>query len=183
MKKIIALIKENKALFAFLGWAFLLLLLWVIADAFFHHQIMKTHYLLIVGQTKIAVGLLHLLGYSAHAEYGIPGYMSQIILNSNANVFIGSGCSGLELFLIFAGFIIIFKGNLKYKLWFVPLGLLIILILNIIRITVLAIIFYHSPQYMNFNHKYTFVFIVYGAIFLLWIWWVNRFSNIKKEET
>ena len=72
------------------------------------------------------------------------------------------------------------KGRLKDKLWFVPLGFLGILVLNIIRIIALSMIYYHKPQYLDFNHKYTFVIIVYGAIFGLWVLWVNKFAN-KKE--
>jgi exosortase/archaeosortase family protein len=86
-------------------------------------------------------------------------------------------CSGLELFLLFFGFILLMKGRLKDKLWFVPLGFLGILVLNIIRIILLSIIYYHTPQYLDFNHKYTFVIIVYGAIFGLWVLWVNKFAN------
>jgi len=181
LEKIRSLIKENKALLSFLGWAFLLLLLWVVLETFFHEQVMEVHSVLIVEQTKISGFILRLLGYSVHTEYGIPGHMSKITLEDTASVYIGSGCSGLELFLIFAGFIIIFKGAIRHKIWFVPLGLLLVLILNIIRIIALIILVYKAPEYMDFNHKYTFVFIVYGAIFLLWIWWVNRFSNMKSK--
>ena len=169
-----AFLTENKALLVFLGWAFGLLIAWVMLDAFFHDAIMRVHYVLIEGQTNIAVWLLEVFGYSVHAEYGIPGYMSWIQVEGSPGVYVGSGCSGLELFLIFAGFILIIKGNLKHKFWFVPAGLAIILILNIIRIATLAAIVYHAPEYLDFNHKYTFVFIVYGVILLLWWWWVKK---------
>ncbi|NJN26452.1 MAG: archaeosortase/exosortase family protein [Cyclobacteriaceae bacterium] len=92
---------------------------------------------------------------------------------------IGSACSGLELFILFFGFILLMRGRLVDKLWFVPLGFLGILILNIIRITGLCIIFYHHPEYLEFNHKYTFVILVYGAIFGLWVLWVNKFADRK----
>ncbi len=177
-----AFLRENKALLGFLGWAFALLIAWVILDTFFHNAIMRTHYVLIEGQTKVAVWLLEVLHYSVHAEYGIPGYMSWIKVEGSPGVYVGSGCSGLELFLIFAGFILIIKGNLKHKFWFVPTGLAIILLLNIIRISALTIIVYHAPAYLDFNHKYTFVFIVYGAILLLWWWWVKKGQGARSRE-
>jgi len=180
LKNLLNIIKENRALFSFLGWAFLLLVIWVVAETFFHHQIMSIHYMLIHFQTKISVWLLDIFGFVAAGNYKIPGYMSSITIDHGATVYVGSGCSGLELFLIFSSFIIIFKGELKNKVWFLPAGLLIILVLNIIRICVLALLLNYAPDHMDFNHKYTFVIIVYGAIFgLWWWWWVNKYSAIK----
>lgn len=181
MEKIKQLIKENRSLINFLGWAFLLLILWVLFTSFFHRQLMALHYSVIVPQTKISGWLLDLMGYGIDLQFFQSRFIGEIKLDSQASIRIGSGCSGLELFLIFAGFIVIFKGNVKHKIWFVPFGLLFILALNILRISGLSLILYHAPEYMQFNHKYTFVIIVYGAIFLLWLWWVNRFSKNKSE--
>jgi hypothetical protein len=40
----------------------------------------------------------------------------------------------------------------------------------------LALIQYKAPEYLDFNHHYTFTVIVYAFIFLLWMIWVNKFS-------
>ena len=164
---------------SFLGWAFLLLILWVIFSSFFHSQLMALHYSIIVPQTRISGWLLNLAGFYTDIHFSHGHYMGQLYIEGQTGVLIGSGCSGLELFLIFAGFIFIFRGTLKHKFWFIPMGLILILALNILRISALALISYYSPEHLDFNHKYTFVVIVYGAIFLLWLWWVNRFSNRK----
>lgn len=39
----------------------------------------------------------------------------------------------------------------------------------------------YAPQYLNFNHTYTFTFIAYSVVFGLWILWVNKFSDTKKR--
>jgi len=44
----------------------------------------------------------------------------------------------------------------------------------------LAIINYVAPQYVEFNHTYTFTLFVYGIIFLLWMWWVK--SSLKENK-
>ena len=109
------------------------------------------------------------------------GCMARLIFAEHGSICVGTGCSGLELYLLFFGFILLMKGSWKDKIWFIPLGFLTILALNIIRIVVLSIIYYHVPQYLNFNHKYTFVIIVYAAMFGLWILWIKKFSAKKTD--
>ncbi len=182
MNRIKEVIAQNRSLVVFLGWGFFLLLLWVVFATFFHPQLMALHYYIIIPQTKISGWLLELIGYHAFVHFPPGQQVGRIVVEGVAGVLIGSGCSGLELFVIFAGFILLFRGKAKNKLWFLPLGLLLILVLNIIRISALALILYYAPEYMDFNHKYTFVIMVYGAIFLLWLWWVNKFADNKKEN-
>jgi exosortase family protein XrtF len=88
-------------------------------------------------------------------------------------IWIGSPCNALTLFMFFALFVIAFPGNVKKKLWFIPLGIVIIHFANVLRIICLAAINYVAPQYIEFNHTYTFTLFVYGIIFLLWMWWVK----------
>jgi exosortase family protein XrtF len=177
--KIKTFITENSAMLRFVGSAFFLLLIWVLASAFFPGFIADMHYIIIKPQADISAYFLRLFGYEILQDYMVNGCEARIVFIGGGSICIGSGCSGLELFLLFFGFILLMRGRLKDKLWFVPLGLLGILILNIIRIVILSMIFYHRPEYLDFNHKYTFVIIVYGAIFGLWVLWVNKFADRK----
>ncbi len=170
---------EYKELVRFFGWAFLLLVLWVLFSSFFPETNSRIHYGIIKPQTQASVGLLRGLGYEADYALLKGQYQSSVTLNERSTVFIGDGCSGLELFVLFAGFILIMGGAWKQKAWFLPLGLLLILVLNILRISALALINYHWPRYLYFNHKYTFVVVVYGVIFILWVWWVRKYSHFK----
>lgn len=174
-------IKQNAALIQFLGLAFLLLLAWVVISAFFPSLIADMHYGIIKPQADISAFFLRLLGYEIDQDYMVNGCDARLVFAGYGAICVGSGCSGLELFLLFFGFILLMRGRLKDKLWFVPLGFLGILVLNIIRIIGLSLIYYHKPEYLDFNHKYTFVIIVYGAIFGLWVLWVNKFADRKSE--
>lgn len=98
-------------------------------------------------------------------------------IDGSHGVWVGSNCNAITLFSLFAVFIIAYPGNQMHKLWFIPLGIAAIHIINIIRVVCLAIIANISPQYLDFNHTYTFTFIVYAFIFLLWMIWVNRFAQ------
>ena len=53
---------------------------------------------------------------------------------------------------------------------------------NITRIISLALIAHYYPQYLNFNHTYTFTFVAYAIVFALWMLWVNKFSTEKRIE-
>ncbi len=161
----------------FLGAAFLLLLLWVLLTSFFPAIVADMHYWIIRPQADISAFFLRLLGYVIDQDYMVNGCEARLVFAGAGSICIGDGCSGLELFILFFGFILLMRGRIKDKLWFIPAGVLAILILNIIRIIALSLIFYHTPEYLIFNHKYTFVIIVYGAIFGLWVLWVNKFSH------
>ncbi len=115
----------------------------------------------------------------------IPGnHQTRVMIKGDTMVGVGNPCNGLELFALYAGFIICFPGNTKSKLWFIPVGFIIIHFINVLRTTALAYIQFKAPEYLDFNHHYTFTIIVYAIIFLLWITWVNRYSkfNISPED-
>ena len=170
-------IEANKGLIKFLSLAFLLLFSWVLFSSFYPAAVAKMHYLIIRPQADVCAYLLKLFDYEIVQQYMVNDCEAMIIFPDKGFVCVGSGCSGLELFLLFFGFIFLMRGRLVDKLWFVPLGVLGILFMNIIRITALSVIHYHHREYLEFNHKYTFVVIVYGAIFGLWILWINKFAN------
>ena len=101
-------------------------------------------------------------------------------IDGTHGVLIGAPCNGLNLFALFAGFIIIFPGKIIQKLIFIPIGILIIHVINIFRLVALALVVLYKPESLEFNHKYTFTIVVYAFIFVMWIIWVNKFA-IKKE--
>ena len=103
-------------------------------------------------------------------------------IDGSNGVWIGGPCNGITLLFLFAIFIIAYPGNIKNKLWYLPLGMLIVYSINILRIIALALIAFYYPQYLDFNHTYTFTFIAYSAVFALWMLWVNKFSETKQFE-
>jgi len=94
-------------------------------------------------------------------------------------VLIEHGCNGLILMVLFAAFVIAFPGPWRQKLWYVPAGILVIYLINSLRVIGLALNQIFSKNSFEFNHKYTFTILVYGAIMLFWMIWVNRFSGIQ----
>ena len=93
-------------------------------------------------------------------------------------VWFGDNCNGLKLFSIFFIFVIAFLVNALSKLWFVPLGIIIIHLANVIRIMAFVLINDQHPAYLDFNPDYTFTIFVYSIIFGLWFFWLNKLSAI-----
>ncbi len=129
--------------------------------------------------TNIILGaeyILKILGYKTFKA--LQDMDVQVVgIDGSNGVWVGSNCNAITLFSLFAVFIIAYPGNQKHKFWYVPAGILAIHLLNILRVTALAMIANSYPQYLNFNHTFTFTFLIYSFIFVLWIIWVNRFAN------
>src|SRR6185295_7007817 len=100
-------------------------------------------------------------------------------VDGSGGLWIGDSCNGITLFSLFAVFIIAYKGKVKTKILYILLGILSIQLLNVLRVTGLAILDTHSRAWTEFNHTYTFNILIYGYIFFLWMLWVNKYAVIK----
>lgn len=119
--------------------------------------------------------LLKLIGYNAEA------HNTMVQINGQDVVFVNHACNGMVLIALFTGFILVFPGPLYKKLIYIPVGILLINFLNIVRVVGLSLNAYHHYHTLNFNHKYTFTFLVYAAIFALWMLWVKKYSGLPKH--
>ncbi|MDX2189550.1 MAG: archaeosortase/exosortase family protein [Bacteroidota bacterium] len=105
---------------------------------------------------------------------------TSVCINNASTVVIGRGCNGLEIYAIFAGFVVLYRGSWLHKIWFIVAGIAFIYLCNILRVAMLAIDHYNNLKLFQFNHKYTYVFIIYFIVFGLWILWINRFSKTSE---
>ena len=104
-----------------------------------------------------------------------------VMIDNEPVVLVADECNGLELFVLYAGFIICFPGKIKFKLIFIPIGILLIYFVNVIREIVLALNYKFFRESFEFNHKYTYVLIVYIFVFILWRIWIKRYSIIAEK--
>jgi exosortase/archaeosortase family protein len=88
--------------------------------------------------------------------------------NNEKTLTVADPCNGLELMVLYLGFLVCFPAPLKRKLIFGAAGCLLICILNIIRCSALVGIYLHHRAYLDFSHHFAFQLIVYLVIFLLW---------------
>ena len=109
----------------------------------------------------------------------------EIYINDVQSLYIGNGCNGLMVTVLYICFIIAYPGRWKPKLLFIIMGTLLLYVLNVIRIIMLTFDFLFDRDLFEFNHKYTYTFILYSVVFLCWMSWVNKYSitaNIAKPQ-
>lgn len=164
---------KMKAVTRFVATAFSLYILWYIFYDFYLEK--HTHFVqdLIFFETSMTSKLLNWLPLKDH----FSSFQQHILCNGRKTLKVGNDCNGLVLFALFSGFIIAFPGNLKSKLWYIPLGILLILVFNIVRMALLTLNFLHYRESFAFNHHVTFTYTVYVFIFMLWVLWVNKLSQ------
>lgn len=92
------------------------------------------------------------------------------------------GCNSLSVIILFVSFMIAFAGRLKPTVFYILAGSVLIYSVNLIRIVILSIGLYHYPWRREILHTVIFPLIIYGLVFLLWMFWVNNFSKFKKQN-
>ncbi len=96
---------------------------------------------------------------------------------------VGEPCIGYGVMYLFFALISSFPGHNKVKLWFIPMGLSFIYVLNILRISLLTILVKFKPEIWEMNHKFVFKIVVYALVFFLWTRWFKMVENKKKAES
>ena len=91
-------------------------------------------------------------------------------------------CDGLELMVLYAGFIICFSGFWIRKIVFIVSGIIGLFVINILRSGLLGIISLQFPIHFEFAHKYFFNLVVYGFTFLLWMFYISS-SKLKSSKS
>lgn len=113
-----------------------------------------------------------LLGYEGRA------YGRVFQLEGTNGIIIKNSCIGLSAMVIFAGLIAVYPGRWKHKLWYIPVGMLLVQGSNLFRLVSLAIMQkYSSEAFVQFNHGYTYLIITYSFIFILVAWWFNKWAD------
>ena len=156
----------------FLITVLLLLLSWYCIYDLWLHPAEKMDLFVIDKTISVSKWILETLGYTVYT-----GSDRLIGIDGANGLWIGDNCNAISLFALFTGFIIAYKGKIKYKIPYILLGILSIELLNVLRVVGLAILDTHSRAWTEFNHTYTFTIIIYAFIFMLWMMWVNKFSS------
>lgn len=107
----------------------------------------------------------------------------QIYFPNNCMIYVNSGCSGLKQILQFSLLIFLFPGPRMKKLWFIPLGVIIVHLTNVIRVVGLAMVMNYWPQHWDFSHDYVFRPLFYVVIFVLWVIWVERLKDKHSKSS
>ena len=121
------------------------------------------------------------------------GYESSVVEHANepsmkiiiSNKFVArvvEGCNSISVIVLFVSFIIAFASKFKTTFLYILTGSILIYSINLFRIAILSIGLFHYPWRREILHIVIFPLIIYGMVFLLWMFWVNRFSKIKARN-
>jgi len=136
----------------------------------------------VVNGTKIGLSLIGYESAQGLVDESNPDSSRYIYIENQPVVLVADECNGFELMALFIGFLLAFPGPWKWKALFIPIGSIIIFLVNVIREVVLALNYKYFQETFDFNHKYTYVLIVYLVIFMIWRFWMNRFSILSTSR-
>lgn len=132
--------------------------------------------------SKQTESLLNTFGYRAQIFPHPDEPSTKVMVNGVFLVRITEGCNAISVIILFASFIIAFSRKLKVTFLYIFSGSVLIYVVNIIRIALIIIGIYHYPEAQYVMHTVIFPAIIYGMMFLLWIFWVNRFSKTENKD-
>ncbi|MDA0728153.1 MAG: archaeosortase/exosortase family protein [Bacteroidetes bacterium] len=109
------------------------------------------------------------------------GLRHSLGMAGTGGVIIGDPCDGVVLFALFALFMVAFPGPVRHKLWFIPVGVLLLHGANIARVVALLYIQWWAPGWLQFNHDYTFTVLIYSFVFGLWFLWARMHVPLQSH--
>jgi exosortase/archaeosortase family protein len=92
------------------------------------------------------------------------------------------GCEGLKQILFFILMMLVFPGKGSHKVWFIPAGVLFLLLINVLRFVGLCLTLLKDPALFRVMHDQVFYIIYYGGVFGLWAIWEAMFIEKKGQK-
>ncbi|WP_431159330.1 exosortase family protein XrtF [Winogradskyella poriferorum] len=129
---------------------------------------------LVANQTE---NLLDGLGYDSEVLPHENEPSMKVIINGKFVARVIEGCNAISIIILFLSFVIAFADKFKSTFLYCLAGSIIIYAFNLIRIVVLSAGLYHYPWRKEILHTVIFPMAIYGIVFILWMFWVNRFSK------
>lgn len=105
----------------------------------------------------------------------------RVLLDGHSILSVYEGCNGINVWIIFAGFMLAVARPASRLAWFVLAGSAIIFLLNLGRLLALFFVAVKYPEALYFVHKYLFTALLYGAVFAMWYFWIAYYG--KREKT
>ena len=119
----------------------------------------------------------HIIGYD------IRTLNTTMYFPNNNWLEVNGSCSGLKQFYQWIILMVLFPGPWKQKLWYIPMGIVVIHLINIMRIVILAIIMEVAPDYWHISHDWILRPFFYVVIFVMWVIWVEKFAHPKTKKS
>ena len=128
---------------------------------------------------SVSVSILNFIGFDTVLE------PNNVILHTSVKkgVRIVWGCTGIKQAYIFFCIILFYRGPWLKKLWYIPLGLLVVYLFNIFRIAFITGFIRYNSSAFDFLHEHLFKYLFYGIIFLMWVFWEEKIVLKRRPKT
>lgn len=133
--------------------------------------------------TAQSAGLLNAVGYDC-SYANVPDQRKVALYESGAvvlNVF--EGCNGLNVMIVFVAFLLAFGGPWRGLLYFLPTGLVVIHLFNLLRIHLLFHLALNDSDQFYYYHKYFFTASLYLVVLGLWALWIYGYNGKRNART
>ncbi len=101
-----------------------------------------------------------------------------ITINNHLVIDISDPCNGLEVYVLYIGFLYCFPGSWQRRLLFIIYGVLSIYLANTLRCGLLAWLNMFHRKWYDFSHHYVFTTLVYLLVFFLWKLYSKKGLNV-----
>ncbi|MBL0744007.1 exosortase family protein XrtF [Chryseolinea lacunae] len=118
-------------------------------------------------------------GWPTTAVDDLAAPTTNMVFKTDNILAVYEGCNGINVAIIFIAFLVAFGPMGRNLLWFSVMGLFILHVANLGRIVSLFWVAVYMPDAMYFTHKYLFTAFLYLVVFVLWIWWVRKYSGLR----
>ena len=105
---------------------------------------------------------------------------SEIKHNGKRVLYIADSCNGLELLVLYIGFIICMPSKILRKIIYIIAGVILLDLINILRCIGLIYLREYLEAYFQFAHKYLFKITIYITTFFIWKFYARKI-NLKNE--
>ncbi|MDO7171149.1 archaeosortase/exosortase family protein [Mariniflexile sp. AS56] len=177
----------------FLGKALVFFIAWkIIYGVFFYNSnsldnVLTTH--VADASTFVLNNFSSMSGFEAKTEiftetFGgeLVEYKASAIYHNNYKVLnIADACNGLELLMLYIGFIVCMPSKITRKILYIIIGIILLDITNILRCVGLIYLREYFHAYFDFAHHYLFKLVVYTATFLIWVVYTRKI-HLKNES-
>ncbi|MBO3117812.1 archaeosortase/exosortase family protein [Winogradskyella sp. DF17] len=176
----------------FLGKALLFFIVWKLVFLGFLSESKVLDYPLTTNVGKASTELLNSIGsmsgYKSVREVvtkvegneSFTEEISQIYHNDKKILYVEDGCNGLELLVLYIGFIVCMPSNIWRKIFFIIGGVVILHAANIIRSMALIYVREYHELYFDFAHTYLFKLVLYAVTFVLWIIYAKKIHLLNE---
>lgn len=148
-----------------------------IYSSFLHSYLNIPEWLSII-VAKASTFLLKITGYNAYQKNAV-----NITIEGIRGVTIAWGCIGVGVMIVWLSFIAAHKADIKYKLKWIGLGIVLIFVFNVIRISLIILSYYYHWAYLqSFDAHNTYNFITYIIIIILMSIFVYNYSKNERRQ-